>query len=96
MTEDRRVWLVVTGSYSDYQVECAAGSGGGLHLSPTTSQATTYRPDASRWVRVEVPVGDIVPIPSLLSGSVGSVAKCKVRTCRVVAEVDRDGREIAR
>jgi hypothetical protein len=67
--------------------------GGGLHLSPTTSQATTYRPDASRWVRVEVPVGDIVPIPSLLSGS---VAKCKVRTCRVVAEVDRDGREIAR
>lgn len=26
MTEDRRVWLVVTGSYSDYQVECAAGS----------------------------------------------------------------------
>ena len=61
------------------------------HLSPTTSQATTYRPDASRWVRVEVPVGDIVPIPSLLSGSVGSVAKCKVRTCRVVAEVDRDG-----
>ena len=70
--------------------------GGGLHLSPTTSQATTYRPDASRWVRVEVPVGDIVPIPSLLSGSVGSVAKCKVRTCRVVAEVDRDGREIAR
>ena len=26
MTEDRRVWLVVTGSYSDYQVECAAAS----------------------------------------------------------------------
>ena len=67
--------------------------GGGLHLSPTTGQATTYRSDASRWVRVEVPVGEIVPIPSLLSGA---VAKCKVRTCRVVAEVDRNGREIAR
>ncbi len=26
MTEDRRVWLVVTGSYSDYRVECAAAS----------------------------------------------------------------------
>ena len=73
----------------DARSEC----GGGLHLSPTTGQATTYRSDASRWVRVEVPVGEIVPIPSLLSGA---VAKCKVRTCRVVAEVDRDGREIAR
>ena len=73
----------------DARNEC----GGGLHLSPTTGQATTYRSDASRWVRVEVPVGEIVPIPSLLSGA---VAKCKVRTCRVVAEVDRDGREIAR
>ena len=73
----------------DARNEC----GGGLHLSPTTGQATIYRSDASWWVRVEVPVGEIVPIPSLLSGA---VAKCKVRTCRVVAEVDRDGREIAR
>ena len=62
--------------------------GNGLHLGPTASHATAYRTDATRWVRVEVPVADIVPIP-------GEPAKCKVRTCRVVAEVDRYGRDLA-
>ena len=74
---------------ADFQAD--HGCGHGLHLSPTAQQATTYRPEAVRWVRVEVPVGEIVPIPSLLSGQ---VAKCKVRTCRVVAEVDVLGREV--
>ena len=62
--------------------------GNGLHLGPTTHHATEYRRDAARWVRVEVPVADIVPIP-------GDPAKCKVRTCTVVAEVDRYGRDLA-
>ena len=64
-----------------------ATCGNGLHLGPTTSHATAYRSDAARWVRVEVPLADIVPIP-------GDPAKCKVRTCRVVAEVDRYGRDL--
>jgi hypothetical protein len=63
--------------------------GHGLHLSPTVSCATTYRCDAARWVRVEVPIADLRPI--LGSGA----AKCKVRSCGVVAEVDRYGRDLA-
>jgi hypothetical protein len=61
--------------------------GGGLHLGPTTSHATDYRSDATRWVRVEVKVADLRPI-------VGGTAKCKVKSCKVVAEVDRWGVEV--
>jgi hypothetical protein len=61
--------------------------GGGLHLGPTTSHATDYRSDAKRWVRVEVKVADLRPI-------VGGTAKCKVKSCKVVAEVDRWGVEV--
>ena len=66
--------------------------GGGLHLSPTAWQATAYRADAVRWVECRVPVGEVRPIPSLDSGV---VAKCKVRSVMVVAEVDRSGRRLA-
>ena len=62
--------------------------GRGLHLAPTTSCATSYRVDAKRWVRVEVPVGELRPILD------GGPAKCKVRSCVVVAEVDRYGRDV--
>ena len=58
--------------------------GGGFHFGPTISHATAYRSDAQRWVRVEVPLDDLRPI---LDGT----PKCKARTCRVVAEVDRWG-----
>jgi hypothetical protein len=61
--------------------------GGGLHLGPTTSHATEYRSDAERWVRVEAKVADLRPI-------VGGTAKAKVKTCKVVAEVDRWGAEV--
>jgi hypothetical protein len=61
--------------------------GGGLHLGPTTSHATNYRTGAKRWVRVEVKVADLRPI-------VGGTAKCKVKSCKVVAEVDRWGVEV--
>jgi hypothetical protein len=62
--------------------------GGGLHLGPTTSHATDYRGDAVRWVRVEAKVADLRPI-------IGGTAKCKVKSCKVVAEVDRWGVEVA-
>ena len=58
--------------------------GGGLHLGPTTSNATAYMADAARWVAVEVPIADLRPI-------LGSTAKCKVKACKVVAEVNRWG-----
>ena len=61
--------------------------GGGLHLGPTTSHATEYMRDAARWVAVEVTVADLRPI-------LGSTAKCKVKSCRVVAEVDRWGKSL--
>lgn len=61
--------------------------GGGFHFGPTISHATAYRSDAQRWVRVEVPLDDLRPI---LDGT----PKCKARTCRVVAEVDRWGVDV--
>jgi hypothetical protein len=61
--------------------------GGGFHLSPTTSQATSYRPDAKRWLRCSAAVEDVRPINN-------GTPKCKVRALRVEAEVDRFGREL--
>jgi hypothetical protein len=61
--------------------------GGGLHLGPTTGHATDYRSDAKRWVRVEAKVADLRPI-------IGGTAKAKVKSCKVVAEVDRWGVEV--
>jgi hypothetical protein len=58
--------------------------GGGLHLSPTPSAASRYNKGATRWLRVEANLADLRPIDD----------KCKVRECRVVAEVDRRGREV--
>jgi hypothetical protein len=55
--------------------------GGGLHLSPTAAMAKSYNSDATRFVEVAVPVDELFPI-------VGGTAKCKVRECRVVREVD--------
>jgi hypothetical protein len=62
--------------------------GGGLHLGPSTHHATAYRTDAKRWVRVDVALDDLRPI---LVGT----PKCKVRSCRVVAEVDRYGVDVS-
>jgi hypothetical protein len=62
--------------------------GGGLHLGPSTHHATAYRTDAKRWVRVDVALDDLRPI-------LGGTPKCKVRSCRVVAEVDRYGVDVS-
>ena len=62
--------------------------GGGLHLSPTAHQATSYHSSATRWMRCVTPVAELRPIVD------SDTAKCKVRTLRVVAEVDAFDRDI--
>jgi hypothetical protein len=62
--------------------------GGGLHLSPRTSEATAYHSSATRWLRCTADLADIRPILD------GGAAKAKCRTVRVEAEVDAVGREI--
>ena len=63
--------------------------GHGLHLSPTPGHAWTYLSDESRprFLEVTAPLDDIVPIT-------GGTAKCKVRSCTVVREVDVMGRPV--
>ena len=63
--------------------------GGGLHLSPHPRMAASYRSSAERGMRflkVTVPVKSLRPLGD---------DKCKVPSCRVVAEVDAHGRELA-
>jgi len=64
-----------------------AECGHGLHLSPTTHQATDYNPAATRWLRCTARLADIIPIP-------GGTAKCKVAAVTVICEVDRNGNPI--
>lgn len=66
----------------------AAVCGGGLHLGPTIEHANYYHSAATRWLKCEARLADIVPIP-------GDTAKCKVRKVVVVAEVDRYGKAVA-
>ena len=63
--------------------------GHGLHLSPTPEHAWAYLSDESRprLLEVTAPLDDIVPIT-------GGTAKCKVRSCTVVREVDVMGRPV--
>ncbi len=63
--------------------------GHGLHLSPTPGHAWAYLSDESRprFLEVTAPLDDIVPIT-------GGTAKCKVRSCTVVREVDVMGRPV--
>ena len=63
--------------------------GHGLHLSPTPGHAWTYQSNVSRprFLEVTAPLDDIVPIT-------GGTAKCKVRSCTVVREVDVMGRPV--
>ncbi len=58
--------------------------GGGLHLSPTPTQAKYYRREAARYVEVEADLSEIRPIIDDPGGP-----KCKVRRARVVREVDQ-------
>ena len=61
--------------------------GGGLHLSPTPSQARSYFYGATRYLRCRVAAEDLRPIP-------GGVAKAKARRVQVISEVDVFGREV--
>jgi hypothetical protein len=62
--------------------------GGGLHFSPSPTQAQAYHPSATRFVAVGISVADLRPI-------VGSTAKCKApRVVRACVEVDAFGRVV--
>ena len=63
--------------------------GHGLHLSPTPGHALAYLPDEPhpRFLEVTASLDDIVPIT-------GGTAKCKVKSCTVVREVDVMGRPV--
>jgi hypothetical protein len=63
--------------------------GNGLHLCPRPLLTLAYI-DAKKFLAVKAKVADIVLIDS---GTIPD--KCKVRTCKVLHEVDIDGRKIA-
>lgn len=67
-----------------------ATCGGGLHFSPSPTQALYYNESATRFLEVGVRVADLRPIP-------GGTAKCKapavVRKC---VEVDVHGKRVSR
>ena len=62
--------------------------GGGLHFSPSPTQALAYHDEATKFVAVGVKVADLRPIP-------GGTAKAKApRVVRACREVDIDGNEV--
>jgi hypothetical protein len=64
--------------------------GGGLHFSPTPTQALAYNPEATKFLAVGVKLADLRPIP-------GGTAKCKApKVVRACVEVDIDGQAVAR
>lgn len=73
--------------------------GFGLHLGPTVEMAARYQPTGDkRFLLVETDALDLVPIPHSVFGDQRSgtwsrrgVDKCKVRSAKVLAEVDIDG-----
>lgn len=62
--------------------------GNGLHFSPRPYFANQYNDEATRWMRVRIPVGDAIPIDQ------GGAPKIKAPWCDVVAEVDMFGQEL--
>ena len=82
------VWPT-SGDIGCVDFEATDECGHGLHLSPTPGHAWTYRSNVSRprLLEVTAPLDGIVPIT-------GGTAKCKVRSCTVVREVDVMGRPV--
>lgn len=65
--------------------------GGGLHFSPSPTQAHSYYEEASRFLRCVVPLYDI----TVINGTATHLTpKLKARTARVLCEVDVYGQEI--
>jgi hypothetical protein len=64
--------------------------GGGLHFSPSPTQALAYHEEATRFVAVGVKVADLRPIPG---GTAKAKAPSVVRAC---IEVDIDGKPVTR
>lgn len=59
--------------------------GQGLHFSPHPFMATTYHPEATRWLACKVKVDECVELGN----------KIEAPRCKVLHEVDEDGRVIA-
>lgn len=84
-TERGPQWTYAPGNVvtaDDYHTRLVCG--GGLHLSPSPSEACRYLTSASRYVACEVDVDTIVPLED----------KCKVREARVLYEVTITGEPI--
>lgn len=65
--------------------------GGGLHFSPSPTQAHSYYPEASKFLRCVVPLDGT----TVISGTVTHLTpKLKARTAQVLCEVDVYGQEI--
>ena len=86
---DRPTIWPTSGDIECDDFEATDECGHGLHLSPTPGHAWAYLSDESRprFLEVTAPLDDIVPIT-------GGTAKCKVRSCTVVREVDVMGRPV--
>ena len=86
---DRPTIWPTSGDIECDDFEATDECGHGLHLSPTPGHAWAYLSDESRprFLEVTAPLEDIVPIT-------GGTAKCKVRSCTVVREVDVMGRPV--
>lgn len=65
--------------------------GGGLHFSPSPTQAHSYYKEASKFIRCVVPLSDT----TVISGTATHLTpKLKARTARILCEVDVYGQEI--
>lgn len=64
--------------------------GNGLHFSPTVETATRYDHAATRFLACAVDVATLTAIED------GYYAKAKARSCRVLYEVDQDGKRLRR
>jgi hypothetical protein len=64
--------------------------GSGLHFSPSPIQARDYFENATRFLKVSVPVKDL----SVIDGDGGGTPKLKAKSAKVIAEVNLMGDEI--
>ena len=64
--------------------------GGGLHFGPTPRYARDYHQEATRYVKVAIPLDKARPIP----GGPYDTAKIKAASCLVLGEVTIDGEPV--
>ncbi len=75
---------VIAPDWDNGVAEC----GGGLHLSPHPSIAKSFFEQATRFLRCSVKLKDMANHPD------GNISKVKVRACKVLYEVDIEGKRL--